>query len=588
MAAPEKPLDYPSTSAMESASEPPSESKASNGDSEANITALPRSRGSMADEKMPKAVKEDKSTGKGGKNVSTVQESGEKKLSNKELKLRQKAEKQAKRAAQKTEQEASALPENQPVPQIRPAEAPRQGRRPSETLKSQPGQALKVADMTGHHKRTNSHTGKNLPIRPLPTSHSHVKDVDADTKLPKDNKVAIFSHLYGKDRRSALVGVSREIHPAILTLGIQLRDYVICGGNARCIATLLAFKKVIQSYSTPPNFALARHLTTHLSHQISYLSASRALSTSQGNSIRWLKKLVVELEPTIADQEARVYLCDSIDLFIREKLTVADDEIARQASEKVMDGDVVLVYAKSSIVEKSLLAAHAQGKRFQVVVADSRPLFEGKNMARSLLRSGLDVQYSLLTGLGSLSVKVTKCFLGASAMMGNGRLYSRAGTALVAMTAKDLGGSGPGLGLAGAVGTVPVIVLCESVKFSSKVVLDSVVTNELGDADALVEHEDDGIITHTSTPPTQPSTGSGSGKKGKGGTGGKSEADDDDEATSKKKSGLEGWSEQPNLQLLNLMYDVTPAEYIDMVITEQGIIPPSAVSAVNGIWDGDA
>lgn len=52
--------------------------------------------------------------------------------------------------------------------------------------------------------------------------------------------------------------------------------------------------------------------------------------------------------------------------------------------------------------------------------------------------------------------------------------------------------------------------------------------------------------------------------------------------------GLEGWAEQANLQLLNLMYDVTPAEYLDMVITELGSIPPSAVSAVNGVWGGEA
>jgi translation initiation factor eIF-2B subunit delta len=159
-------------------------------------------------------------------------------------------------------------------------------------------------------------------------------------------------------------------------------------------------------------------------------------------------------------------------------------------------------------------------------------------------------------------------------------LYSRAGTAMVAMMAKDSGGMVSGFG---AAGSVPVIVLCESVKFSSRVVLDSIVGNELGEADALVEHEDDGIVTPSAPPKDQPAA-----VGGKRARGGKADVDDEDDPARKKRVGLEGWTEQPNLQLLNLMYDVTPAEYLDMVITELGSIPPSAVSAVNGVWGGEA
>jgi translation initiation factor eIF-2B subunit delta len=526
-------------------------------------------------------------------NAAPGEKAGQEQLSNKELKLKQKAEKQAKRAAQKASQDAQVAEQSQQSQQSQqqqqyqyPQQSSGGQRRPSATGKTQAGQAVKITDMPAHHRRTADLSAKSLPVRPLTITTAQAKEPDAEKKPYTEKKVAMFSHLYNKDRRSTIAGVSREIHPAVLTLGIQLRDYVICGGNARCVATLLAFKKVIQSYTTPPSVALPRHLTTHLSHQISYLSTSRPLSTSQGNSIRWLKKLVVELDPKISDPDARDFLCKSIDLFIREKVTLADEVIAREASKKIVHGDIVLVYAKSSVVEKSLLAAHADGKHFCVVVADSRPLFEGKNLARCLARAGLAVQYCLLTGLGSLSRQVTKCFLGASAMMGNGSLYSRAGTAMVAMMAKHSGGIMPG---SGAVGSVPVIVLCESVKFSSRVALDSIVGNELGDADALIEYEADGIFTPAAhlghSAAAVAAAAAASSKKGKGA---KVEAEDDDDAMRRKKIGLEGWTDLPNLQLLNLMYDVTPAEYLDTVITELGTIPPSAVSAVNGVWGGEA
>ena len=48
-----------------------------------------------------------------------------------------------------------------------------------------------------------------------------------------------------------------------------------------------------ESYTTPLGTSLARHLTTHLSHQITYLSTCRPLSITQGNAIRALIGLLL-------------------------------------------------------------------------------------------------------------------------------------------------------------------------------------------------------------------------------------------------------------------------------------------------------
>ena len=111
-------------------------------------------------------------------------------------------------------------------------------------------------------------------------------------------------------------------------------------------------------------------------------------------------------------------------------------------------------------------------------------------------------------------------------MMSNGRLYSRIGTALVAMMARDL--------------DIPVLVLCESIKFTDKVALDSIATNELAPSHELAF------------------VGTGVGK-----------AREDDE-----------WRSASNLVGLKLMYDLTPAQCIHMVITEYGSLPPSSVPVV--------
>ena len=58
-------------------------------------------------------------------------------------------------------------------------------------------------------------------------------------------------------------------------------------------------------------------------------------------------------------------------------------------------------------------------------------------------------------------------------MLSNGRLYSRVGTALIAMMSHTR--------------NIPVLACCESVKFSDKVQLDSVTTNELADSEDLIQ-----------------------------------------------------------------------------------------------------
>lgn len=56
--------------------------------------------------------------------------------------------------------------------------------------------------------------------------------------------------------------------------------------------------------------------------------------------------------------------------------------------------------------------------------------------------------------------------VGAHALFSNGAVYSRAGTAMVAMMAKA--------------NNVPVVVCCETYKFSEGVMVDGFTRNELG------------------------------------------------------------------------------------------------------------
>ncbi|BAE63004.1 translation initiation factor eif-2b delta subunit [Aspergillus flavus] len=473
---------------------------------------------------------------------------GEEKLSPAELKKKAKAEKAARRAKERAEREASGGAGAGPGPNAAP---PKKGSTGGGAGgKEAPGQPYK----SQRHRRGSA------------TQASATEQ----KKKQEDKNVAVFGHLYGQPRRTTIAGAGKEVHPAVLALGLQMRDYVVCGSSARCVATLLAFKRVIEAYTTPLGTSLSRHLTTHLSHQITYLSTCRPLSISQGNAIRALKLAISSIDPSVPEASAKATLSDFIDNFIREKITVADQVIATSAAEKIQDGDVIVTFAGSSIVKQTLLTAYKQGKKFRVSIIDSRPLFEGKNLARTLANAGLEVQYSLVNGISHAIKDATKVFLGAHAMTSNGRLYSRVGTALVAMSAKERAGGVE----------VPVIVCCETVKFTDRVALDSIVVNEIADADELVPSQPLKQVTGLPDPADEADTKKGDSKKG----GNKAAANAPPAESTPLPEGaspLTNWKETPNLQLLNIMYDVTPAEYVDMVVTEMGSLPPSAVPIVH-------
>lgn len=83
----------------------------------------------------------------------------------------------------------------------------------------------------------------------------------------------------------------------------------------------------------------------------------------------------------------------------------------------------------------------------------------------------------------------------------------------------------------------PVLLCCETYKFCERVQTDSFVFNELGDPSDLVDLGRRGNV-------------------------------------------LDSWKETPALKILNLVLDATPPQFVDMVITEIGLIPCTSVPVV--------
>lgn len=250
-----------------------------------------------------------------------------------------------------------------------------------------------------------------------------------------------------------------------------------------------------------------------------------------GNAIKALKDKVRELDNTQSEQDQKDDLKEWIQLFIRNRITLAQSEIADTATtrDQIQDGDVVLTYSTSVLMTLIVTKAYSLGKKFRVIVVDSKPLASAsKNvLIQECAKLGIKCTYVLMNAVSYVMREATKVFLSAHSLLANGYVMGKVGTAMIAMTAKAH--------------NVPVLVPCETYKFVDRVQTDSFVFNELGDTNEMVP----GAVVPGTTDYV-----------------------------------MAGWKDVKELTLLNLAYDVTPPEFVDMVITELGLIPCTSVPVV--------
>ncbi|XP_026731902.1 translation initiation factor eIF-2B subunit delta isoform X1 [Trichoplusia ni] len=344
-------------------------------------------------------------------------------------------------------------------------------------------------------------------------------------KSQSSHRVNWFQHLYKEHDKESLktIAINSNLHPAIIKLGVQLASRVVSGSNARCVALLDALKKMVRDYTLPAKTEFARGLEAHLASSLDFLWAMRQPSASQTNAVKFFRYHLTQLPNNVDEFDAKKTLQEEIDRYIREQIDMAGEAISIAVRNKISNGDNILTYGCSSLIERILLDAWSSGLQFRTVVAGSRAQPAAAHMLRRLVARGLPCTYIDITALGFIMNTVSKVVLGAGALLVNGSVLGAAGSAQLALAARAR--------------NVPVLVACETHKFCDRVQTDAFVYNEIGDPDDLIDKSDEN-------------------------------------------SPLKDWRSNPNLTPLNLTYDVTPPSLVTAVVTELAILPCTSAPVV--------
>lgn len=203
----------------------------------------------------------------------------------------------------------------------------------------------------------------------------------------------------------------------------------------------------------------------------------------------------------------------------REFVTYSENAvktIAQLGARRIERGDTIMTHCHSTASVAVIVEAHRQGKVERVFVKETRPAFQGLITARELAREGVEVVLIPDSAVRYYMKRVDKVVVGADAVAANGAVVNKIGTSMVALAAKEA--------------RARVYVASETYKFSPYTIVGELVPIEVRDPTEVVDRE---------------------------------------------------WlSENPGVEVLNPVFDVTPPEYIDAIITELGVIPPQAVALI--------
>ncbi|CAL6346636.1 unnamed protein product [Bathycoccus prasinos] len=328
------------------------------------------------------------------------------------------------------------------------------------------------------------------------TDETHRSFTDVRTKTRKDSHFCErhFSHL-NLHQTSTSNKIDHDLiefqYPCVERLAEAYQTRKCVGSTNRVRQLLLCLKEVVQSYSHKSG-SYSQALLVLINHVISRIQEARPISTSMGNAVKSLKTHLAVLSQGEKLKEARddaemmtveaqkKKTLEHLEGTLKEYVERAVETIVKTLSTYYAEKQVqhVVTFGHSESVVKSLIRAKENGyENMCVTIVDAAPSFEGRKTLNHLLDADISCEYTLMHGMDVVFRRFSNsrdgadqsmfCCIGASAVLANGKIMSRAGSGSFCNAAKSRG--------------VKVLVAAETIKFHERVGIDSVLHNDIQD-----------------------------------------------------------------------------------------------------------
>lgn len=246
------------------------------------------------------------------------------------------------------------------------------------------------------------------------------------------------------------------------------------------------------------------------------LLATRPTAVSLPNAVRYIMFMVYKAKEGGQGLEGVRNAAINSCKEFLTRIKEASKRIGEIGARRVNDGDTIMTHCHSTAALSVIKTAHRMGKRIKVIVTETRPLYQGLITAEELEKEGIPFMLIIDSAARFLMKKVDKVIVGADAVAANGAVVNKIGTSIIALAAHEA--------------RTLTFVAAETYKFSPETLVGELVKIEERPPEEVVSPE---VF-----------------KRWKYGS------------------------------VRNPAFDVTPPDYIDLIITERGIIPPQAAFTI--------
>ena len=215
-----------------------------------------------------------------------------------------------------------------------------------------------------------------------------------------------------------------EFHELKTTMR-KIKNLTIQGATNVAIFGVRAFAKHAKTVPLKD-----QELYDHLESVVKQLSSVRVTEPALRNGLRYVMTGIRQE----GKETAEVHGHDYINLINQAKL-----KIFKTGAERIQDGSRVFTHCHSSITVGIFLEAAKQGKDFEVINTETRPLYQGRKTARRLLENNIRVTHIVDSAMRwAMNVfKPHMIFMGADAITVEGVALNKIGSRLCALASEE-------------------------------------------------------------------------------------------------------------------------------------------------------
>ena len=218
---------------------------------------------------------------------------------------------------------------------------------------------------------------------------------------------------------------------AVRVTAEKIRKLEVQGARNVAIAAIKALEALAEETSAKTR----EEFMKQLSEARAALFASRATEPLMRNAVRWIISQVEDSGEENVEALAEVVSSSSSQFL--ENLEASKERIAEIGSKRIRDDMVVFTHCHSSTVTHLLSKAKKDGKRFEVVCTETRPVFQGKITAKEMLALGVKTTFIVDSAARSFMRDVDIVIVGADAITSEGNIINKIGTGTIALLAHE-------------------------------------------------------------------------------------------------------------------------------------------------------